>query len=104
RSAELALRQRFGNPLLHTKREGRFEGQERRGRLSAAGPWSQGPHMRRTTTLRLTASAAVMVAVAFGTAGVAVAQDAPQDPVVGDTVDSIIVTAQKREQSLQDVP
>ena len=56
--------------------------------------------MRRTTTLRLTASAAVMAAVAFGTAGAAVAQD----PEGGDTVDAIIVTAQKREQSLQDVP
>lgn len=55
--------------------------------------------MRRTTTLRLTASAAVMAAVAFGSAGAAVAQDPD-----GDTVDAIIVTAQKREQSLQEVP
>ncbi|MFN4041054.1 MAG: TonB-dependent receptor [Brevundimonas sp.] len=56
--------------------------------------------MRRTTILRHTASAAVVGAVAFGFAGVASAQsqDAPT------TVDDIIVTAQKREQNLQDVP
>lgn len=56
--------------------------------------------MRRTTILRHTASAAVVGAVAFGFAGAASAQsqDAPT------TVDDIIVTAQKREQNLQDVP
>jgi outer membrane receptor protein involved in Fe transport len=54
--------------------------------------------MRRHNLLRCTASAAVMGAVVFGFAGVAAAQDGPT------TVDDIIVTAQKREQSLQDVP
>ena len=56
--------------------------------------------MRLTQILRCTASAAVVGAVAFGFAGVASAQD--QDSPT--TVDDIIVTAQKREQSLQDVP
>ncbi|MES2862142.1 MAG: TonB-dependent receptor [Pseudomonadota bacterium] len=55
--------------------------------------------MRLTQFLRCTASAAVVGAVAFGFAGAAAAQDGQQD-----TVDDIIVTAQKREQSLQDVP
>ena len=54
--------------------------------------------MRLTTVLRSTASVAVVGAVAFGFGGTAAAQD----PVT--TVDEIIVTAQKREQSLQDVP
>ncbi|MFA4938916.1 TonB-dependent receptor [Brevundimonas sp.] len=58
--------------------------------------------MRRNLQLRTTVSAAVVGAVVFGLvggfAGVAAAQDAPA------TVDDIIVTAQKREQSLQDVP
>src|SRR5688500_78661 len=52
--------------------------------------------MRFTKLLRVTASAAVLTAAA---AGVAHAQD--QDVT---SVDEIIVTAQKREQSLQDVP
>ncbi|HYC98233.1 TonB-dependent receptor [Brevundimonas sp.] len=56
--------------------------------------------MRLTNLLRCTASAAVVGAVAFGFAGVASAQD-PEGPT---TVDDIIVTAQKREQNLQDVP
>ncbi|KQS53929.1 TonB-dependent receptor [Brevundimonas sp. Leaf363] len=55
--------------------------------------------MRRIHTLRSTVSAGVIAAVAFGFAGAAAAQsDAPT------TVDDIIVTAQKREQSLQEVP
>lgn len=54
--------------------------------------------MRRNLQLRTTVSAAVVGAVVFGFAGVAAAQEAPA------TVDDIIVTAQKREQSLQDVP
>jgi len=54
--------------------------------------------MRRANLLRCTVSAAVVGAVAFGFAGAAAAQDGPT------TVDDIIVTAQKREQSLQDVP
>lgn len=52
--------------------------------------------MRLTTLLRTTASAAVVGAVTFGFAGIASAQET--------SVDDIIVTAQKREQSLQDVP
>lgn len=56
--------------------------------------------MRLTQLLRTTASAAVVGAVAFGLAGTASAQDQDQP----STVDDIIVTAQKREQSLQDVP
>lgn len=52
--------------------------------------------MRLTTLLRTTASAAVVGAVTFGFAGIASAQET--------TVDDIIVTAQKREQNLQDVP
>ena len=55
--------------------------------------------MRLTNLLRTTASAAVVGAVAFGFAGVASAQDTGPT-----TVDDIIVTAQKREQNLQDVP
>ena len=54
--------------------------------------------MRRNHHLRTTVSAAVVGAVVFGFAGVAAAQEAPT------TIDDIIVTAQKREQSLQDVP
>lgn len=54
--------------------------------------------MRRNHHLRTTVSAAVVGAVVFGFAGVAAAQEAPTN------VDDIIVTAQKREQSLQDVP
>lgn len=54
--------------------------------------------MRLSHRLRHTASAAVVGAVAFGFAGAAAAQDGPT------TVDDIIVTAQKREQSLQEVP
>jgi outer membrane receptor protein involved in Fe transport len=57
--------------------------------------------MRLTNLLRTTASAAVVGAVAFGFAGAASAQDG-QDRAT--TVDDIIVTAQKREQNLQDVP
>ncbi len=55
--------------------------------------------MRLTQFLRCTASAAVVGAVAFGFAGAAAAQDGQ-----ASSVDDIIVTAQKREQSLQDVP
>ena len=54
--------------------------------------------MRRTHNLRTTVSAAVVGAAVFGFAGAAAAQEAPT------TIDDIIVTAQKREQSLQDVP
>ena len=54
--------------------------------------------MRFNTILRCTASAVVVGAVAFGFAGAASAQEGPT------TVDDIIVTAQKREQNLQDVP
>ncbi|WP_029087305.1 TonB-dependent receptor [Brevundimonas aveniformis] len=54
--------------------------------------------MRLNQVLRLTASAAVILGVA---AGAAQAQDAGDEPT---RVDDIIVTAQKREQSLQDVP
>jgi len=56
--------------------------------------------MRLTNLLRTTVSAAVVGSVAFGFAGVAAAQDA-EGPT---TIDDIIVTAQKREQNLQDVP
>ncbi|CAN7300198.1 TonB-dependent receptor [Brevundimonas sp. LjRoot202] len=56
--------------------------------------------MRLTNLLRTTASAAVVGAVAFGFAGVAQAQEGQ----TATTVDDIIVTAQKREQNLQDVP
>jgi iron complex outermembrane receptor protein len=56
--------------------------------------------MRFTNLLRTTVSAAVVGACAFGFAGVASAQD--QDGPT--TIDDIIVTAQKREQNLQDVP
>ncbi|MDY6924086.1 MAG: TonB-dependent receptor [Pseudomonadota bacterium] len=55
--------------------------------------------MRLTNLLRTTASAAVVGAVAFGFAGVASAQDGQ-----ATSIDDIIVTAQKREQNLQDVP
>lgn len=51
--------------------------------------------MRLNQLLRLTASAAVLVGLS---AGAVQAQDEPE------RVDDIIVTAQKREQSLQDVP
>lgn len=57
--------------------------------------------MRLTQILRCTASAAVVGAVAFGFAGAASAQ--AQDSTTS-SVDDIIVTAQLREQSLQDVP
>jgi outer membrane receptor protein involved in Fe transport len=56
--------------------------------------------MRLTNLLRTTVSASVVGACAFGFAGVAAAQD-QQGPT---TIDDIIVTAQKREQNLQDVP
>lgn len=62
---------------------------------------SREPSMRLTQILRCTASAAVVGAVAFGFAGTASAQD--QDGQAS-TVDDIVVTAQLREQSLQDVP
>ena len=55
--------------------------------------------MRLNRILRQSASAAVVGAVVFGFAGVAAAQDGP-----ASSVDDIIVTAQKREQNLQDVP
>jgi iron complex outermembrane receptor protein len=58
--------------------------------------------MRLTNILRTTVSAAVVGACAFGFAGVASAQSAGQDAPT--TIDDIIVTAQKREQNLQDVP
>lgn len=54
--------------------------------------------MRLNQLLRLTASAAVILGAG---AGAAYAQDASDEP---SRVDDIIVTAQKREQSLQDVP
>lgn len=57
--------------------------------------------MRLTNLLRTTVSAAVVGACAFGFAGVASAQSAQDGPT---TIDDIIVTAQKREQNLQDVP
>jgi len=53
--------------------------------------------MRLNTSLRYTASA-IAFGAAFGMAGMAVAQESPT------SVDDIIVTAQKREQSLQEVP
>ena len=53
--------------------------------------------MRLNTQLRYTASL-VAFGAAFGTAGIASAQNSPT------SVDDIIVTAQKREQSLQEVP
>ncbi|MEG1451480.1 TonB-dependent receptor plug domain-containing protein, partial [Brevundimonas sp.] len=53
--------------------------------------------MRFNTRLRTTVSA-VAFGAAFSIAGAAAAQDAPT------SVDDIIVTAQKREQSLQEVP
>ena len=58
--------------------------------------------MRLTNLLRTTVSAAVVGACAFGFAGVASAQSSGQDGPT--TIDDIIVTAQKREQNLQDVP
>lgn len=58
--------------------------------------------MRLHNLLRSTASAAVVGAVAFGFAGAASAQSTPQ--AGPSTVDDIIITAQKREQNLQDVP
>jgi len=58
--------------------------------------------MRLTNLLRTTASAAAVGAMAFGVAGAAQAQDASQNQPA--TIDDIIVTAQKREQNLQDVP
>ncbi|WP_420479595.1 TonB-dependent receptor [Brevundimonas sp. FT23028] len=56
--------------------------------------------MRLTNSLRTTVSAAVVSACVFGFAGVAAAQDQGSPA----TIDDIIVTAQKREQNLQDVP
>jgi outer membrane receptor protein involved in Fe transport len=58
--------------------------------------------MRLTNLLRTTVSAAVVGACAFGFAGAASAQEAGQGSP--QTIDDIIVTAQKREQNLQDVP
>ena len=58
--------------------------------------------MRLTQSLRHSVSAAVVGAVVFGFAGAAAAQS--QDNASPTSVDDIIVTAQKREQSLQDVP
>ncbi|MDP3803811.1 TonB-dependent receptor [Brevundimonas sp.] len=58
--------------------------------------------MRLTNLLRTTVSAAVVGACAFGLAGVSSAQ--AQDQEGPATIDDIIVTAQKREQNLQDVP
>ena len=58
--------------------------------------------MRLTNHLRTTVSAAVVGACAFGFAGAASAQSTPQDSPA--SIDDIIVTAQKREQNLQDVP
>lgn len=58
--------------------------------------------MRLTNLLRTSVSAAVVGACAFGLAGTAAAQSAPQD--APQTIDDIVVTAQKREQNLQDVP
>ena len=58
--------------------------------------------MRLHNLLRSTASAAVVGAVAFGFAGAASAQSTPQ--AGPSRVDDIIITAQKREQNLQDVP
>jgi iron complex outermembrane recepter protein len=65
--------------------------------MAGARPMS-GATMRLTNRLRTTVSAAVVGACAFGFAGIAAAQDGPA------TIDDIIVTAQKREQNLQDVP
>jgi outer membrane receptor protein involved in Fe transport len=56
--------------------------------------------MRLVHLLRTTASASAVAALAFGFAGAAQAQDGQES----STVDDIIVTAQLREQSLQDVP
>jgi outer membrane receptor protein involved in Fe transport len=58
--------------------------------------------MRLTNLLRTTVSAAVVGACAFGVVGVASAQTADQEAPT--RIDDIIVTAQKREQNLQDVP
>ena len=60
--------------------------------------------MRLTNILRCTASVAVIGAAAFGFAGAASAQDDRRNQDQPTNVDEIIVTAQKREQSLQDVP
>lgn len=53
--------------------------------------------MRRNAQLRTTVSAAVVGAAVFGLAGIASAQEV-------QSVDDIVVTAQLREQSLQEVP
>ncbi|MGE5501364.1 MAG: hypothetical protein ACM3W4_05510, partial [Ignavibacteriales bacterium] len=62
--------------------------------------------MKLSKLLRGSASVAVLGAFAY--AGAAYAQDAaptaPTQPEEARTVDEIIVTAQKREQNLQDVP
>ncbi len=57
--------------------------------------------MRLNRILRSTASAATVGAVVFRFASAAAAQEQQTGPT---SVDDIIVTAQKREQSLQDVP
>src|SRR5690606_41389531 len=64
------------------------------------------PSTRLNALLRCAASAAVVGAVAFGFAGAASAQTEPQavTQTGPTTIDDIIVTAQKREQNLQDVP
>src|SRR5690606_376524 len=76
---------------------------KRRGRPGSFGSPRpcRGATMRLTNLLRTSVSAAVVGAVAFGFAGAASAQDG-QDRAT--TIDDIIVTAQKREQNLQDVP
>jgi outer membrane receptor protein involved in Fe transport len=58
--------------------------------------------MRFNQMLRGTASVAVLSAIAAGAAGVAHAAAPPSDS--STTVTEIVVTAQKREQNLQDVP
>jgi iron complex outermembrane receptor protein len=59
--------------------------------------------MRFTQMLRGTASVAVLASLAAGMATVAYAADAPKSDQP-TAVSEIVVTAQKREQSLQDVP
>ncbi len=64
----------------------------------ATAPSGAGTHMRLNRTLRTTASGAVLGAALLG-GGAAMAQEGQ-----ATTVDEIIVTAQLREQSLQEVP
>ena len=72
------------------------QGQESRTAANAVGPIESGSRlMRLNHILRCTASVAVVGIAAFGLVGGAAAQDGPT------TVDDIIVTAQKREQSLE---